>query len=333
MRARRLSFNHRGARSGMALLLALLLWAHDGVAWQSGWTAVNHAFAGRDLNAVHFVDGRRGWAAGDGGLVIRTEDGGSVWARQTVPTTDDINDIYFRNREDGYLLAGNRIFGSEDGGTVWRELSRFEPALFGGATPELYSVRFPSRRRGWVVGSVSRRDIIVGSLILYTDDGGRSWVTQSAPTRRELIHLDFVNDRHGWVVGANGTILRTRDGGQTWTAQQTRTTATLYHVNFRNERIGWAVGERGTILRTTDGGDSWLIVPSQLRSTLLSVKFANNDDGWIVGRGGVILRSGDGGRTWVRQESRTNAHLFALHVDRRYGWAVGSGGIVLQYER
>ena len=201
----------------------------------------------------------------------------------TVGTTD-ANDVYFRNKENGYLLAGNRIFTTSDSGLAWREIRRFMPADFDRAMPELYSVRFSGKKKGWVVGSVSRRDTVVDSLLIYTDDSGASWQRQRVPTREELIHLDFVSDKRGWIVGASGTILYTENGGETWTPQRTGTTATLYHVDFRNERTGWAVGERGTILRTTDGGTTWF--PSQSRrNTLLSVR-RERREGWIVGRGG-----------------------------------------------
>lgn len=314
-------------------ILLLINFASSAALAQTGWTAARRGQAGKDLNAVFFADSKRGWIAGDEGFLSRTKDGGRTWSPQNVGTSDAINDIYFRGKDDGYILAGNRIYGTSDGGEVWREVRQFLARDFDGATPELYSIRFSGKKRGWVVGSVSRRDVVVDSLILHTDDGGASWVRQLPHVREELIHLDFVNDERGWVVGANGTILFTRDGGQNWTKQDTGTQATLYHVDFRNERVGWAVGERGTLLKTTDGGETWSPVSLPVRNTLLSVAFVDEDQGWIVGRGGVILRSEDGGRTWIQQEVSVRENLYALFVDKKRGWAVGGNGLVLNYER
>jgi photosystem II stability/assembly factor-like uncharacterized protein len=299
----------------------------------SGWAAARRGLAGKDLNTVYFVDSKRGWAGGDDGLILRTEDGGRTWTRQAIEAAAAVNDIYFRDKEDGYVLSGNRIYGTADGGRTWRESSRFMPASFGGAVPELYSVRFTSKKKGWIVGSVSRRDNVVDSLVLYTNDGGASWVRQRVPTKEELIHLDFASEKRGWIVGASGVVLHTPDGGQTWKTQASKTNATLYHVDFRNERAGWAVGERGTILRTSDGGENWSATPPPIRSTLLSVQFVNDEEGWIVGRGGVILRSEDGGQTWLRQDSKTRQNIYALFMDKKNGWAVGGDGTILQYER
>lgn len=319
------------ARKICALFLTLVL-AGTALA-QAGWVAAQRGQAGKDLNAVFFADSKRGWIAGDGGFLSRTKDGGRTWSSQTVGTTEAINDIYFRGKDDGYLLAGSRIFGTTDGGETWREVREFLARDFGGSQPELYSIRFSGKRNGWVVGSVSRRETVVESLIIHTGDAGASWERQLAPVREELIHLDFVNDEHGWIVGAGGTILVTTDGGKNWTRQTSGTQATLYHVDFRNDKAGWAVGERGTVLRTTDGGLTWASVSVPVRSTLLSVTFVDEKQGWIVGRGGIILRSEDGGSTWVRQESRTKENLYALFVDKKSGWAVGGDGMVLNYER
>jgi photosystem II stability/assembly factor-like uncharacterized protein len=300
---------------------------------QAGWVATRIGPAGKDLNTVYFLDSKRGWVAGDGGYLSRTDDGGRTWAPQTVATKDGINDIYFRSKEDGFLLAGNAIFMTHDSGSRWTEARRFLPGEFNGATAELYSVRFSSKKKGWVVGSISKNDRVVDSILVYTDDAGVTWQRQRAPSRFELIHLDFVDDRHGWIVGAEGAILYTSDGGQTWNPQTTNTTATLYHIDFRNEKNGWAVGVRGTILRTTDGGQNWVAVESRVSATLWSVQFTNDDVGWAVGRSGMAMRSDDGGRTWIQQEASTKENLYALHFNKKVGWAVGGDGVVLRYEQ
>ena len=315
----------------IALLFAVL--AAVEVSAQDAWVATRVAPVGRDLNTVFFLDSKRGWVGGDEGFLSRTDDGGKSWIQQSVGTGDAINDIFFRDKEDGFLLAGNAIFVSRDSGIRWSEARRFLPKDFDGASVELYSVRFPSKKKGWVVGSISRRDRVIDSILINTVDGGDTWQRQSAPSKLELIHLDFDNEKRGWIVGAGGTILKTEDAGLTWTKQNAGTTSTIYHIEIRNDKRGWAVGERGTILRTTDGGATWDPVQIEAKSTLLSVQFLGEDDGWAVGRGGTILRSGDGGRSWVQQVSSTKQNLYALYFNKKIGWAVGGDGIVLRYER
>jgi photosystem II stability/assembly factor-like uncharacterized protein len=300
---------------------------------QQGWVATRIAPPGQDLNTVFFLDNKRGWVGGDNGFLSRTDDGGHSWVQQIVETKVAINDIYFRDKEAGFLIAGNAIFSTRDNGTRWTEVRRFLPTEFDGADVELYSVRFSSKKKGWVVGSVSRNDRVVDSILLNTENGGESWQRQRAPSRLELIHIDFANDKRGWIVGSDGTILATVDSGQTWSKQESGTTATIYHVDFRSEKKGLAVGERGTVLRTTDGGATWTTVTSATRSTLLNVKLVTDDQGWAIGRGGTILRTDDAGVTWIGQESGTKQNLYGLYFAKKVGWAVGADGMLLRYEQ
>ena len=300
---------------------------------QQGWTGTRVGPAGRDLNIVFFLDNKHGWIGGDGGFLARTDDGGTSWVRQTVDTANAINDIYFRDKEIGFVLAGNAIFSTRDDGVRWTEVRRFAPREFDGADVELYSVRFANKKKGWVVGSVSRNDVVIDSILLYTEDGGINWRRQRAPSRLELIHIEFTNEKRGWIVGTEGTILATVDGGESWTKQDSKTLGTVYHLDCRGEKRCLAVGERGTILRTQDGGTTWTAVTIKTRATLLSVQLIDDDTGWAIGRAGTILRTDDGGLSWIEQESGTKQNLYGLYFVKKNGWAVGGDGMLLRYQQ
>ncbi len=317
----------------MLLVIGALMLAAVVCHAQSGWTSSRVSSGGKDLNAVYFVDSKHGWVAGDSGFLAYTDDGGASWIERRLGGDHSINDISFVNKDNGVALAGGSIFETSDGGHSWREAHKFAASEFDGATPELYSLRFNGKKRGWVVGSASRGDEIVNSILAITRNGGATWQVLHAPTNQELIHIAFVDDKRGWIVGAGGAILHTEDAGETWTKQNSETDATLYHVDFRNDKEGWTVGEKGTILRTDDGGRTWRKIESPARGTLLSVQFVNADEGWIVGRGGVILRSGNRGQTWIEQESGTKQNLYALFIDKKNGWAVGGNGLIVKYQR
>lgn len=327
--------NHKTRFWQSRLLLAgLLLTAVATPAMsQQGWTATRVGPAGQDLNTVYFLDSKRGWVGGDKGFLSRTDDSGQSWVQQTVDTTKAINDIYFRDKDAGFLIAGNAIFTTRDNGTRWTEVRRFLPTEFDGADVELYSVRFTGKKKGWVVGSVSKDEHVIDSILLTTENAGETWHRQRAPSRLELIHLDFANEKRGWIVGTGGTILATTDAGETWTKQESGTKATIYHVDFRGEKRGLAVGERGTVLRTADGGASWTPVDITMKSTLLNVRFVDDDTGWTVGRGGTILRTGNAGATWIAQESGIRQNLYGLYFVKKIGWAVGGDGMLLRYEQ
>lgn len=302
---------------------------------QEGWN-VNRASGTVDLISVFFTSSDDGWVAGDDGYLAYTTDGGKSWRRKILNTAANINEIYFRNDDNGYLVAGRKMFVTKDGGLSWREELIVNPNEFRDAIPEFLSIRFNSRKHGFIVGTlIDRNDdsTVIGSLVLRTTDGGDSWSRLVVPSKVELFHLDFDDKDHGWVVGDLGTILHTRDGGNSWELQETGTKETLYNVDFRDERDGYAVGTNGTILRTEDGGRTWMKVDSGVTHTLFRVDFSDDKNGWIVGADGTILRSYDRGASWIRQESKTGNNLYGLYMQKKYGWSVGKDGVIIRYEK
>jgi len=156
---------------------------------QNGWTAARVSSGGKDLNAVYFADAKRGWVGGDNGFFSYTEDGGAHWAERPLGIDHGVNDIYFVSKETGFVLAGGSIFETNDGGHSWREAHKFLPSEFDGATPELYSLRFSGKKRGWVVGSASRGDVITNSILAVTEMGASPGNYFRRPLGRNLFIL------------------------------------------------------------------------------------------------------------------------------------------------
>jgi len=318
------------------LFVCLLFFTGQSFYAQSGWKTVKSGSPG-DLVAVYFTSAERGFVAGDKGFLAQTNDGGETWTKQSIGTTDDINEIYFRNDDNGYVVAGRKMFSTNDGGRVWREIKIYNPKDFRNAAPTFLSVRFADKKRGFIVGSLlDKEGDVVDSLLMRTDNGGESWARIIVPSKLELFHLDFTGSSRGWIVGDKGLILMTQDGGINWFAQNSRTDKTLYNVDFRDASEGYAVGGNrgvGVILRTEDGGETWETVATKFSKTFLRVNFADDKNGWIVGYGGTILRSNDRGRSWILQDSDTKDHLYGLFMMKKIGWAVGAKGSIVQYQR
>lgn len=317
-------------------LLFIVICATGPLFAQSGWILQSSEAKG-DLVAVFFTSSDRGWIAGDDGFLASTSDGGKTWSKYPLNTTENINEIYFRNEDNGYLVAGRKMFITRDAGRTWQETRIYRTGEFGSGIPEFLSIRFSDKKRGYVVGSILRSvrddEIVVDSLLMRTEDGGETWQRISVPTKTELFHLDFSGNSHGWIVGDSGVILATTDEGRTWVKQRSGSTAPLYNVDFRDDNEGYVVGKSGTILRTSNGGADWEKVATNFKDTLMRVDFADDKNGWIVGYSGDILRSNDKGRTWVRQESNTSERLYGLFIDKKYGWAVGAKGVILRFKK
>ena len=303
---------------------------------QSGW-ATSRAQAPGDLVAVYFTSDREGWIAGDSGYLASTSDGGATWTRFPLDTSEDINEIYFRNDDNGYLVAGRVMFITRDAGKTWRQTKLFEAGDIKRGTPEFLSIRFAGKKVGLAIGSIWQRigkeDVVVDSLVMRTDDGGDTWRRVNVPSKVELYHLDFTDTSHAWIAGDKGLILASLDGGLTWHAQTSGVARALFNVDFRDDNNGYAVGGGGTILRTENGGAAWEKVNNPYTETLMRVDFADDKNGWIVGYGGSVLRSSDKGRTWIRQSTTTKDRIYGLFMSKKYGWAVGANGLILKYEK
>lgn len=313
-------------------VFAIIVFSSCFIYAQQSWKAHSTDIKG-DLVAIYFTSATKGFVAGDNGYLASTADGGKSWQKYPLNTTENINEIYFRNDKNGYLVAGKKLFITSDGGNSWRETVIFRASDFKNGTPEFLSIRFADKKLGLAIGSLLNRkgDAVLDSLVMRTDDGGETWRRIVVPSKTELFHLDFNGSSHGWIVGDKGLILATTDGGLTWQSQRSDVQRALFNVDFRDDDFGFAVGGGGTILRTEDGGRNWEKVNTRFTETFKRVDFADDKNGWIVGHKGAILRSSDRGRTWIKQESSTAEDLYGLFMVKKYGWAVGAGGLILEY--
>lgn len=316
-----------------ALFVFAVLISLQTITAQTIWK-VNRTSGSGDLVTVYFTSAEKGWIAGDGGYLAWTTDGGRNWTKQDIGTSEIINEIYFRNDDNGYLVAGKKMFITRDAGRSWRETQIYRTGEFGKNSPEFLSIRFADKKRGIVIGSVlNPQGRVVDSLVMRTEDGGETWQRVIVPSKKELYHLDFVGSSRCWIVGDEGLVLASSSGGASFQTQRSGVVMDLYNVDFRDENEGYIVGSKGTILRTEDGGETWESVKTAFPATFMRVDFADDKNGVIVGYEGTILRSSDRGRTWTKQSSGTKSHLYGLFFAKKYGWAVGANGVVIQNQR
>ena len=61
-----------------------------------------------------------GYAAGDGGTILKTTDGGANWAIQTTPTTEGLRGLHFVDQDTGYAVGyAGTLLKTTDGGGNW----------------------------------------------------------------------------------------------------------------------------------------------------------------------------------------------------------------------
>lgn len=164
------------------------------------------------------------------------------------------------------------------------------------------------------VEQAGERLISVGedATVQITDAQGRLLCIGQTPTRVVLTATFFIDDKEGWAVGHDSTILHTANGGETWDKQYEEVGADpLFDVHFFDSERGIVIGAYGLAFQTDDGGETWeeltigeddrhryAVVPlSGSRAIVVGESTGISDDMTTLGAG-VLYRTDDAGRTW-----------------------------------
>src|SRR3954454_19907018 len=251
-----------------ALLLALSVFAAaitanaaDVTVGQSGWYWGNPLPQGNTLRAVEF-EGSLGFASGDFGTLLRTDDGGATWTGVRTGTTVGLTRISIADQETVIAGGGCVLLRSDDAGRTFRRLA---PDCGGS---RIAALSFPSPQNGYV--------LLANGALLRTTDGGATF-TAGGSVPEAATDIFFTDSSTGFAVTSVG-VYRTTDGGGTW-FQRTTSTQPLNGVYFPTAGTGYAVGAANTVLKTTDGGETWnpRPVPDTIpASDLKSIRCATN---------------------------------------------------------
>jgi len=268
-----------------------------------------------NLYKVFFVNETTGWAVGDEGTILHTNNGGQSWQQQQSGVQIRLNNVFFVDEKTGWAIGGGTV------GEDLRELLNQEELLLlyttdGGVTwkkktgVNALALYFQNRRSGWLAGNY-------GSL-MRTSDGGASWKEfdgieslLGGPVKsRDFVFafssISFVDKRNGWLIGNLygesaaylGGIFRTQDGGATWQKQSLKVTSSagtdspvagmFKSIHFTDAQTGVVCGEivEGDqkyliVLHTSDGGRSWRQYKTPIRG-YYATSFVDAKNGWSV---------------------------------------------------
>jgi len=163
---------------------------------------------------------------------------------------------------------------------------------------------------GWISGSAVNDSGEPGNgsygTILYTSDGGKTWVRQGSKDTlpdSAISSLVALDENSVWAVAAH-TVLSTNDG-QNWRQHTVPTTVELATIYPVSNEILWVVGFEGTVLRSTDGANSWEVSQVPVQDVQLQGVYGVNDQMAWVGGGtttiGIVWKTDDGGKPWTEQ--------------------------------
>lgn len=184
------------------------------------------------LNGVSFPTNMDGWATGEFGLILRTQDGGVTWTRQ-------------RNVHN--LPKYTRPELSEEEALRQRVPPLYLEDLF------LIDVDFGNATEGYVTGE--------SGTLLKTEDAGETWMNIPSGSFNTLLSVTAAPDdsRTDFATGVLGTLASLKS--DTWQVDDDVRQHVLTWIRTASfaadGKFGVACGGKGTVLITADGGGSW----------------------------------------------------------------------------
>ncbi len=308
------------------------------------------------VQALHAVNEQVVWAAGNGGVVLRTVNGGETWTRLPAPGGDSLQyrDVHAVSETEAWVLSiGNgsasRIYHTADAGASWTlQFMNRDTTVF------LDCLSIGARGQAVVFGDASGEADQRRTNILRTENGGQSWTmlaANAAPTPLQdegafaasgqcVVHAD--SSTVYIATGAPGArLFRSRNGGKTWTVENTPfvrgTAAGLTGMAFQTPLSGIVVGADINKLRTdtstavvgvtTDGGRTWEMrkrppVAGALAG-IVWVPGAGSLSAVVSGYGGAAYTH-DAGRTWTAINRELSAGITSFG---KTAWLGGRGSV------
>ena len=293
------------------------------------------------LTAIHFVDGRHGWAVGHDGLVLVSDDGGENWRiqRDGLAVQHQINLELRETAHREIEELKERLERADDETQAQLELEledvqldledaelALEEAVF---TSPFMDVWFKDVNRGWAVGAF-------GTLVA-TENGGQHWIGQEKLVDNpDEFHLNAITgDGEGrvFIAGEGGVMFRSLDDGSNWQSLEPFYEGSWFGVVYsaHNDTL-FMFGLRGNLYRSADFGTTWERVITDNNSTLAGGSATHQGEIVLVGGVGTVLTSTDGGQSFRRTMIEDRLSLSAGLSRNGKLILVGQGGVKLSEE-
>jgi len=250
------------------------------------WFWQNPTPIGKPINDMQFIDSLNGYVCGNGGMILKTTNGGLKWEELEVPPDQLIIRIFFLNKDIGWYLSyrDKSLYKTTDAGINWSFVSSFSPKY-------ARSFWFVNELKGFAVGY---------QKLLKTSDGGLSWIED---TNIGFPHsIQFLNENLGYI-GSNNRISKTTDGGNTWIYKgipafnfnpykiYVYDTNNIYAVGIGENMLG---GSIYLYYNTSNGGTTW--TGKEFEKQVTDVYFETPTQGWVCA--GNIFKTTDRGVNW-----------------------------------
>lgn len=244
---------------------------------------------------------------------ILTRQGNEAWVQAEVPTSVLLTSVHYVNENtiwasghDGVLLR------SSDAGQSWERM------LDGYQLLEL-ELAWLEEREAYLEARLDdaeddeeafEYEFLLDELSFQTQAAG---IQQEVGPTKPLLDILFIDQNHGFAVGAYGLLLETLDSGENWSLVNQRLDNPIaYHLNklVANEAGDlFIIGEAGQLFRSEDDGQTWDMLESPYHGSLFGGLFDQQDRLWVYGLRGNVFVSDDNGDTFTTVDADTRYNL------------------------
>ena len=275
---------------------------------------------------LFFLDESTGWMVTDRGIWT-TPDGGTNWSK--LDNLKGLVDVHFLDASHGFTAGFPKaVYETTDGGHKWAKVDAVETAP-GEAEHTIYdSIAFQGAH-GLIAGSMDpseptpiRRNPATGAIelkpaddtvILETQDGGKTWTTQSVRFDGKLAKLVFAGkDKVAVIVGYEGR--HKEYPSAVFAAQLTGKAGETIFAQRDRAAVDFAMLPNGRALIAAiepPGNSTEVPIPGKLKileSDDLSAWREMDVDYRAVARG-AVLAAPDADHVWVATDTGMILHL------------------------
>ena len=202
------------------------------------------------LTAVIFVDEKTGWAVGQWGVVLRTDDAGETWALQRYDTSVDqpLFSVWFRDRERGIAVGlWSLMIATVDGGKTWTPISL--PPSPGRKKADRNLLKIFANRMGTLFVAAEQ------GMILKSYDG-ENWAYIDTGYKGSFWTGIVLNNGTLLLGGLRGTIYRSTDDGRSWREAKSEFKSSITDFAEAGGKV-YAAALDGVFLESNDHGSTF----------------------------------------------------------------------------
>jgi photosystem II stability/assembly factor-like uncharacterized protein len=199
------------------------------------------------LTAVFFVDEKTGWAVGQWGVVLRTDDAGESWTLQRSDLSVDqpLFSVYFKDKDHGWAVGlWSLLIATADGGKTWTQVALPPPPGMKKADRNLLKIF--ANRMGTLFVSAEQ------GMILKSYDGEK-WTYIETGYKGSFWTGIVLNNGTLLVGGLRGTIFRSTDDGKSWREAKSEFKSSITDFAEAGGKV-YAAALDGVFLESDNGG-------------------------------------------------------------------------------